>query len=70
MIASSRALLDWVVREQALAADRITLVQESDVTGFVGDAGKVTGVTVKSGGGRPPSWRPTWWSTPRAAAPG
>ncbi|MFI2200528.1 NAD(P)/FAD-dependent oxidoreductase [Streptomyces sp. NPDC020192] len=49
MIACSRALLDWTVREQALRDKRIALVEKTEVVALLGDAGRVTGVRVRDG---------------------
>jgi 2-polyprenyl-6-methoxyphenol hydroxylase-like FAD-dependent oxidoreductase len=47
MISVSRSLLDWLIREAALREPRITLREETDLVGLCGDAGRVTGVTVR-----------------------
>lgn len=48
MITCSRALLDWVVTEQALRNPRITLLEESEATGLTGDGDRVGGVQIRS----------------------
>lgn len=50
MIAASRSLLDFTVRDQALADERISLLADTDIIGLRGDAEKVTGVTYKPRG--------------------
>jgi 2-polyprenyl-6-methoxyphenol hydroxylase-like FAD-dependent oxidoreductase len=50
MIAASRSLLDWTVRDQALRDERITLLSDVDIVGLRGDADRVTGVTYKPRG--------------------
>ncbi|WP_329223485.1 FAD-dependent oxidoreductase [Streptomyces sp. NBC_01485] len=47
MIAASRSLLDWLIREAALRESRITVREETDLVGLCGDAGRITGVTVR-----------------------
>lgn len=47
MIACSRALLDWTVREETLREERIALVEKTEVLALLGDAGRVTGVRVR-----------------------
>lgn len=47
MIAASRPLLDWLIQEAALRETRITVREETDLLGLCGDAGRVTGVTVR-----------------------
>lgn len=47
MIAASRSLLDWTVRDRAQADPRITVLGDTDVIGLRGDAERVTGVTYK-----------------------
>ncbi|MGW6460242.1 FAD-dependent oxidoreductase [Streptomyces sp. NPDC055078] len=51
MIACSRDLLDWVVREQVLALPSVTLLQGHEMRGLEGTAARVTGVRVGSGRG-------------------
>ncbi|MET9217258.1 MULTISPECIES: FAD-dependent oxidoreductase [unclassified Streptomyces] len=53
MIAASRPLLDWTVRDQALRDKRITVLADTDIIGLRGDADRITGVTYKprTGGG-------------------
>ncbi|HEY0699470.1 MAG TPA: FAD-dependent oxidoreductase, partial [Micromonospora sp.] len=54
MISCSRALLDWVVRDQVLRDPRIVLRPETEAVQLCGDAGRVTGVRVQShGAGHP-----------------
>lgn len=52
MITASRALLDWVVREQALKNPRIEVLQETGVTGLLGTAARVTGVRLRDAAGQ------------------
>ncbi|CAM3345858.1 NAD(P)/FAD-dependent oxidoreductase [Kibdelosporangium persicum] len=47
MICCSRDLLDWVVRDQALANDRISVRENTEVVGLHGDAAKVTAAIVE-----------------------
>lgn len=47
----SRPLFDAALRARVLGDRRITLRQETTVLGLEGDAGRVTGVRVRSGGG-------------------
>lgn len=50
----SRPLLDWIVRDQILSAERITVRERSEVTGLAGDGGRVTGAVVRDlDGGEP-----------------
>ncbi len=51
MVTCSRALLDWVVRRQALAEPKITVRQETEVLGLLGGAGQVTGVRLRDRSG-------------------
>jgi alkyl hydroperoxide reductase subunit AhpF len=46
LIACSRNLLDWVVRDQVLTNSRITVREATDVLGLTGDPTRVTGVQV------------------------
>lgn len=46
-ILCTRPLLDWIVRDQILPADRIDLQQGTEVVGLCGDRGRVTGVRVR-----------------------
>jgi flavin-dependent dehydrogenase len=48
VIAASRPLLDWLIREAALREPRIVLREDTDPLGLVGDADRVTGVTVRA----------------------
>ncbi|MCZ7434202.1 FAD-dependent oxidoreductase [Streptomyces sp. WMMC1477] len=52
MITCGRELLDWVIREQALRNDRITVVQGSDAGELTGDADRVTGAVITDAQGR------------------
>ncbi|MGX1916073.1 FAD-dependent oxidoreductase [Streptomyces phaeochromogenes] len=52
MITCGRELLDWVIREQALRNDKITVVEGGDAGALLGDAGRVTGAVVTDGDGR------------------
>ena len=45
VISCSRALLDWVIREQVLADPRIVTRQPVDLLGLTGDDGRVTGIS-------------------------
>ncbi|MDT3397644.1 FAD-dependent oxidoreductase [Streptomyces sp. B1866] len=47
MIAASRPLLDWTVRDQAQRSPKVTVLGDTDVIGLRGDAGRITGVTCK-----------------------
>ncbi|UXY27365.1 NAD(P)/FAD-dependent oxidoreductase [Streptomyces sp. HUAS TT20] len=47
MLTSSRDLLDWIVRAQILADERIELVSGTEVLGLVGTDAAVTGVRVR-----------------------
>jgi 2-polyprenyl-6-methoxyphenol hydroxylase-like FAD-dependent oxidoreductase len=47
MISCSRDLLDWVVRDQALANDRITVLENTEVVGLQGDRTRVTAALVE-----------------------
>jgi 2-polyprenyl-6-methoxyphenol hydroxylase-like FAD-dependent oxidoreductase len=53
-IMSGRPLLDWVVRDQVLASDRIELRQRTEAVTLVGDSTRVSGVEVRGldSGGR------------------
>ena len=46
-VSASRPLLDFVVRQRALAAGRLEFVEGADVIGLTGGAGKVTGAVVR-----------------------
>lgn len=46
-VTCSRALLDWVVRQQALREERVTVLQRTEVDGLVGTATQVTGVRIR-----------------------
>ncbi|MFC3574050.1 FAD-dependent oxidoreductase [Streptomyces yaanensis] len=48
MIACSRDLLDWVVRERVTRSERVTLLQRSELLSLEGDASRVTGVRVRT----------------------
>jgi flavin-dependent dehydrogenase len=50
LIASSRDLLDWVVREQVLRNPRVTVRQATEVTELIGSAARVAGVQVRDRG--------------------
>ncbi|MBW5482678.1 FAD-dependent oxidoreductase [Streptomyces bambusae] len=52
MITASRALLDWVVREKALANPKVEVLQQTDATGLTGSAERVTGVRVRDKDGQ------------------
>ncbi|MDQ2959279.1 MAG: FAD-dependent monooxygenase [Actinomycetota bacterium] len=47
MITCSRPLLDWIVRDQALRNDRITLLQRHEVDSLIGAGGRVVGARVR-----------------------
>ncbi|MBW8738748.1 MAG: FAD-dependent monooxygenase [Streptomyces turgidiscabies] len=47
MIAVSRSLLDWTIREAALREPRITVREDTDLVGLCGTGERVTGVTVR-----------------------
>lgn len=51
MVVGSRPLLDSVVRRRAAAVPGVTVVDGTEVTGFTGDADRVTGVTIRPVGG-------------------
>ncbi|WTW92293.1 FAD-dependent oxidoreductase [Streptomycetaceae bacterium NBC_01309] len=44
LLAASRPLLDWVVRERTLADPRISVLADTDIAELLGDDGHVTGV--------------------------
>ncbi|MFF3323699.1 FAD-dependent oxidoreductase [Streptomyces sp. NPDC002889] len=48
MIACTRDLLDWVVREHVLALPSVTVLQRHEMQGFEGSAGRVTGVRLRT----------------------
>ncbi|MER5181225.1 FAD-dependent monooxygenase [Streptomyces sp. NPDC002896] len=50
MIACSRDLLDWVVREKVTAHPRVTVLPRTELLSLVGSAGRVTGVRVRTVG--------------------
>src|SRR4051812_43354487 len=47
VVSASRPLLDFTVRQKALAAGRIEFVEGADVIGLTGGADKVTGAVVR-----------------------
>ncbi|MGP4115067.1 NAD(P)/FAD-dependent oxidoreductase [Streptomyces sp. 4N509B] len=47
LLAASRALLDWTVREQTLADPAITLRTRTEAVSLLGDAARVTGASVR-----------------------
>ncbi|MFE9591293.1 FAD-dependent oxidoreductase [Streptomyces sp. NPDC006294] len=51
LVACSRDLLDWVVREQMLTGPRVTLLQRTELLGLRGAAGRVDGVRVRGDDG-------------------
>lgn len=51
MIACTRDLLDWVVREQVLKLPAVTLLQGHEMQALEGSGGKVSGVRVRTPGG-------------------
>ncbi|MGW1025954.1 NAD(P)/FAD-dependent oxidoreductase [Streptomyces sp. NPDC002577] len=48
MIACSRDLLDWVVRERVTAHPRVTVLPRTELVSLVGSAARVTGVRVRT----------------------
>ncbi|MFF6994715.1 FAD-dependent oxidoreductase [Streptomyces sp. NPDC008313] len=48
MIASTRDLLDWAVRERVAGSPRVTVLQRTELLGLEGDASRVTGVRVRT----------------------
>ncbi|MBA0052491.1 enterotoxin [Streptomyces sp. AJS327] len=51
MLAASRPLLDWVIRDQVLADEGVTVLAETEVAGFQGSDAHVDAVTVRPRGG-------------------
>lgn len=51
LIGAGRPLLDWVVRDQALADERITVRAETEIVELLGDADHVSGVVVRDRAG-------------------
>ncbi|GHK02229.1 FAD-dependent oxidoreductase [Streptomyces sp. NPDC003753] len=51
MIACSRDLLDWVVRECVTGSERVTVLQRTELLSLEGDASRVTGVRVRTADG-------------------
>ncbi|WP_326653820.1 MULTISPECIES: FAD-dependent oxidoreductase [unclassified Streptomyces] len=51
LIACSRDLLDWVVREQVLAQPRITVLEHTKLLALEGSSARVTGVRVRTSEG-------------------
>ncbi|MCX4903824.1 NAD(P)/FAD-dependent oxidoreductase [Streptomyces sp. NBC_00878] len=51
MIACSRDLLDWVVRERVARGARVTVLPRTELLRLEGDARRVTGVRVRTAGG-------------------
>jgi 2-polyprenyl-6-methoxyphenol hydroxylase-like FAD-dependent oxidoreductase len=51
MIACSRDLLDWVVRERVTGHERVTVLQRTELLSLEGDASRVTGVRVRTADG-------------------
>ncbi|MEV0696096.1 FAD-dependent monooxygenase [Streptomyces sp. NPDC050388] len=47
-LASSRALLDWVMREKALRNDRISVLPRTEVLGLTGGTDRITGVRTRN----------------------
>jgi 2-polyprenyl-6-methoxyphenol hydroxylase-like FAD-dependent oxidoreductase len=47
VITSSRDLLDWTVREQVLADEKVSLREATGAVGLLGSAGRVTGVRLR-----------------------
>ncbi|WP_455351565.1 FAD-dependent monooxygenase [Streptomyces sp. SYSU K217416] len=52
MIACSRDLLDWVVRERVTAHPGVTVLENTELLSLAGDAARVTGVRVRTPQGR------------------
>ncbi|OIJ94838.1 NAD(P)/FAD-dependent oxidoreductase [Streptomyces colonosanans] len=52
MIACSRDLLDWVVRERVTGSERLTVLQRTELVSLEGDASRVTGVRVRADDGQ------------------
>ncbi|MGW3493436.1 NAD(P)/FAD-dependent oxidoreductase [Streptomyces sp. NPDC001020] len=52
MIACSRDLLDWVVRERVTKSERLTVLQQTELLSLEGDASRVTGVRVRTDDGQ------------------
>ncbi|MDR3084097.1 MAG: FAD-dependent oxidoreductase, partial [Streptomyces sp.] len=52
MIACSRDLLDWVVRERVTKSERVTVLQRTELLALEGDASRVTGVRVRTDDGQ------------------
>ncbi|MCB5168933.1 pyridine nucleotide-disulfide oxidoreductase [Streptomyces bambusae] len=51
LIACSRDLLDWVVRREVLACDHVRMLDGTELLGLDGDAGRVTGVRIRTAAG-------------------
>lgn len=51
MIACSRDLLDWVVRERVTGHDRVSVLHGSELLSLEGDASRVTGVRLRTAEG-------------------
>jgi 2-polyprenyl-6-methoxyphenol hydroxylase-like FAD-dependent oxidoreductase len=51
MIACTRDLLDWVVRERVTEHERMTVLQRAELLSLEGDASRVTGVRVRTADG-------------------
>ncbi|MGW1865835.1 FAD-dependent monooxygenase [Streptomyces mauvecolor] len=51
MIACSRDLLDWVVREQVVARPGVTVLERTELLGLEGSSARVTGVRVRTAEG-------------------
>jgi 2-polyprenyl-6-methoxyphenol hydroxylase-like FAD-dependent oxidoreductase len=49
VISCSRALLDWVIRERVRLLPKVRILPNTQATGLVGDARRVTGVRVADG---------------------
>lgn len=47
VIGTSRALLDWTVRQRLLAGGRVRFVEGTDAVGLLGDAGRVIGARIR-----------------------
>ncbi|WP_347059965.1 hypothetical protein ABC795_05735 [Blastococcus sp. HT6-30] len=71
---ATRPLIEGVVRDRVRALDRVEVLDGWAARDLrtTGDRSRVTGVRLRSRPTPPRSgrWTPTWWSTPRAAAPG
>ncbi|MER5729121.1 FAD-dependent monooxygenase [Streptomyces sp. NPDC002138] len=51
LLAATRDLVDWIVREQVAALAGVRVVEDTRVLGLTGDSGRVTGLRITSGDG-------------------